>query len=151
MNKYLYWFLSLTWGIIMTTLGIIVTLILKCFRCKSFKNGYGLITTVGGNWGGLSLGPFAFCGRYNEIDGSCPNVSYFIYLRSHEFGHSLQNLYAGPLFIFIVAIPSAIRYWYYTINVKRGKSFPEDWYERAWFEHQATEVGINYISKIENN
>lgn len=33
-----------------------------------------------------------------------------IYLDGHELGHTLQNCLLGPLFPFIVAIPSATRW-----------------------------------------
>ena len=58
---------------------------------------------------------------------------------SHEFGHSFQNAILGPLFIFIVAIPSAIRYWVMTFREKKGKSLKA--YDLIWFEGSATSIG----------
>ena len=40
----------------------------------------------------------------------------------HEFGHSFQNAILGPFMIFLVSIPSAIRYWYQTIRESKGKT-----------------------------
>lgn len=149
LNRIIYWFIQITWGFITFVIGLLITLVLKCFKSRTYKNGYGFITTIGGNWGGLSFGPFSFSGRYNEIDGPCPNVKWYNHTRKHEFGHSIQVLFLGPFFIFIVAIPSAIRYWYYTISIKKGKSFPSDWYDSILFEKTATKWGTKAIEKIE--
>ena len=128
----MFWTLSLTWGIIMTAIGLIATLGLNLIKfagevagyklkIKTHRNGCSFITEVGGNWGGLELGAFALCGNYSET-----SPEWFEHTRKHEFGHAIQHLYLGPLFIFIVAIPSASRYWYQRIMIAKGKSFPED-------------------------
>ena len=41
------------------------------------------------------------------------------YINPHEFGHTFQNCLLGPLFPFMVAIPSAIRYWLREIFPKK--------------------------------
>jgi hypothetical protein len=53
-------------------------------------------------WGGLCLGPFQFVNKYatNKI-------------KDHEYGHSIQNILFGPLFLFIVGIPSLVRCYLY--------------------------------------
>ena len=68
--------------------------------------------------------------------------------RPHEFGHSLQNCLWGPLFPFVIAIPSATRYWYRDISAKKGNKPTTD-YDAVWFEGQATEWGNKYISHFE--
>ena len=50
------------------------------------------------SWGGMDCGPL-----FVRDLISCEAVSW------HEFGHSFQNCLLGPLFPFVVAIPSAIR------------------------------------------
>ena len=113
----LFWVSSLTWGIIMTSIGLIITgglnlakaiakLFKKDLKIKTHKNGCSLITEVGDNWGGLELGAVALCGNYSSW---APKS--FKSTREHEFGHAIQHLYLGPAFIFLVAIPSATRYW----------------------------------------
>ena len=61
--------------------------------------------------------------------------SYFS-TNNHELGHTFQNAILGPFFIFIVAIPSAIRYWYRRFS---KKTKPE--YDAIWFEGSATSIG----------
>ena len=141
----LYWILQLTWGSLMTLLGIIVTIIALLFlRGKIHLNGFGFITEFGGNWGGLSLGAFSFCGNYR-----INSFSYYEKTRNHEFGHSLQNIILGPLMPFVVGIPSAVRYWYKRIAEKKGKRFPRHWYYQIWFESTASSWGYKALSYIE--
>ena len=128
----------------MTFIGFFTTLIALIFvKGKTHKNGYGFITEVGGNWGGVCLGPFALCGSYNQIDGPCFAPEWYEHTRRHEFGHSIQNMFMGPFFPFIVAIPSAVRYWldYF------GKLKTE--YDSVWFEYTATVWGTKWIDWLE--
>lgn len=152
----MFWVVSCTWGIIMTTIGAVATVGLnlikvigtwfgKELKIKTHLNGCTFITEVGGNWGGLELGAFALCGNYSE-----DNKDWFAHTRKHEFGHAIQHLYMGPLFIFIVAILSAVRYWYKRIMQKRGKKFPNDWYDSIWFEGGATKTGEKFVDWLEN-
>ena len=119
--------------------GLIGLAILSIAGCPIYKNGFSYIVVVGNNWGGLNLGVISF------IENSGEN--YFQPTRRHEFGHSLQNIIFGPLQLFIVAIPSVIRYWYQTIRDRRG--LPNKEYDAAWFECTATKYGTKAINWIE--
>ncbi len=152
----MFWVLSLTWGIIMTTIGGIATLGLNIvkfagklagydLKIKTHINGCSLITEVGGNWGGVELGAVALCGNYSKT-----SKYWFEHTRRHEFGHAVQHLIFGPLFIFVVAIPSACRYWYQRIMSKKGKRFPADWYDSIWFEGGATRWGTKVVDWLES-
>lgn len=140
----LYWLLNLTWGIILSFVGVFVSIFALIRKGKIHKNGCSIIVEFGGNWGGLSLGCFAFCGSYSKT-----SPSWYDHTRKHEFGHSLQNAVLGPLFIFIVAIPSAYRYHYKLREEKRGTHFSSDWYDSVWFENTATKYGTKVIDWLE--
>lgn len=145
MKKVLYWIGQLTWGIVMSLIGLITALICILFlKGKVHKNGYTIIIEIGGNWGGINLGCISLCGGYTTV---CPDENWFQHTRRHEFGHSLQNLIFGPLFPFIVAIPSAIRYHYQNYRSKKG--LPNKEYDAIWFEGTATRWGTKAINKIE--
>ena len=59
----LFWFLSLTWGLLMTVIGLLVTAFCIIFlKGKVHKNGFSYIVEIGGNWGGLNLGAVSLCG-----------------------------------------------------------------------------------------
>ena len=103
-NLYLffYYLLSFTWGIIASTIGLVVMLVLAPFGKVKFNRGRFYVV-VGKNWGGLELGCFYLICKNSELSRST---------HAHEgFGHSLQNCMLGPFFPFVVAIPSAVRYW----------------------------------------
>lgn len=135
LSKKIYWALSLTWGLILTLLGLTIALILLCCRKKPYRHLYGYVFTVGENWGGFSLGPISVVSK----------TAHFRTL-NHEFGHSIQNCYFGPLMPFIVSIPSAVRYWYREFLVRTGKK--KSWelpsYDSIWFEGMATRLGNKY-------
>ncbi len=134
-----YWILSLTWGGLMTWIGLIGMFVCVCCGGKIKRNGYGFIVVIGHNWGGVNFGLVSFINKYNRI-------GYFEDTRRHEFGHSLQNIVFGPLHIFIVALPSAIRCWIYRHVAKVRERV--DYYD-IWFERTATEYGTAAIDYIE--
>lgn len=127
----------------MNIAGVFTTLFVVIFlKGKIHKNGYGFITEVGGNWGGVSLGAFALCGTYYQPTSPHYNCKWYYETRKHEFGHSIQNMFLGPLFPFVVAIPSAIRYWLdYFGKLKKD-------YYAVWFERTASTWGTYWIDNI---
>lgn len=148
----IWWLWQLTWGALLTYIGLIVTLFCIIFlKGKPHKNGFSYIVEVGGNWGGLELGAVALCGSYSQKDKGCYDPAWYQHTRKHEFGHNVQQLIFGPLQLFIVGIPSICRYWYQVIAEKHGKQFSDDWYDSAWFEGTATRWGTKWIDTIEYN
>lgn len=142
LSKISFWALSLTWGLPITLLGLITAVVLLCFGKKPYRYLYGWVFTIGDNWGGFNLGP---------ITVACEKTHYTTL--NHEFGHSIQNCYFGPLMPFLIAIPSAIRYWYYTTMIKTGKKNSSSalyLYNQIWFEKMATKFGNKYWRKLEN-
>ena len=129
----LYLILNYTWGILMTLIGYGACAVLRCagFRPKRIGPCYHFM--VGSAWGGLTLG-------MTIITDDEPNE----WILDHEFGHSVQNAFFGPLFPFLIAIPSVIRYWKRKKDEKNGKELPD--YDSVWFEGQATELGTTFRS-----
>lgn len=132
-HLWLYILLNLTWGILMNIVGALTTLLFvfakpSLYYCsvetKAFKH-----------WGGLDLGLF-----HLRDTTSIESLSY------HEMGHAFQNAIYGPFFIFLIAIPSAIRYWTITSMNKwrRKHGKPTKAYDSVWFEGNATECGREY-------
>lgn len=140
-HMWLYYLLNYTWGIIMTLIGWVVMFLCWLLLVKDVhKHGPSHYIMIGDNWGGLELGKcFLVADNMGE--------SWTEHTKNHEMGHSFQNAIYGPFVIFLVAIPSACRYWYQTIARKRGKSFPSDWYDSAWFEGSATDIGDWYMNE----
>jgi hypothetical protein len=134
MSKFSFWFLSWTWGFIMTFIGTIIFTILRLIGYKPYHNQYGWVVEIGENWGGVEIGPYAIVNK---------NPSQHIL--NHEFGHSLQNCYFGPFMIFILLM-SAIRYWYreFLVKVQKKPVTMLPGYDDIWFEGTATYLGTFY-------
>lgn len=131
-----FWVLSLTWGLVMTFFGAVAAVALLVTGHKPKRFRYLVYFEVGYNWGGFTMGGFCVVDKYASLS-----------LQRHEAGHSLQNILLGPLMPFLVAIPSAVRYWYreYLVKTKkklRGELPP---YESIWFESWATRLGKKYF------
>lgn len=141
-NKFLYNLLSLTWGLPMTLIGGLVALALVICGHRPKRHGGMIYFALGGSWGGISLGRVFLCS-----ESAAANTV----LKNHEFGHSFQNCWWGPLFIFVVGIPSFIRCQYreYLYRVDRAKYWTLPDYDAIWFEGQATELGNKYIEYYE--
>lgn len=138
-NKYVFYLLSFTWGLPLTILGCIAALILILLGYKPKKWLYGYYFEIGKNWGGVEAGIFFFCQKNSGVD-----------TKNHEFGHAIQNCYFGPLFLPLIGIPSAIRYWYreYLVQIKKYKYSDLPDYDSVWFEGSATKIGYKYFNKI---
>ena len=135
-SKRVYWLLSLTWGLPLTLLGCLAAFLLKCIGKQPTKRLYGYYFKIGYGWGGFSLGPIAVV---SENAG--------LHTLNHEFGHSIQNCFLGPLMPLMIAIPSMMRYWYreYLVKVKKKTYAELPPYDSAWFENSASEIGNFYF------
>jgi len=131
MTKSCYYILNLTWGIVMTVIGAVVVfpLLALNYNVKKYKTTWYVV--VPGNWGGISLGAFFIICQESE------------YLKTHEFGHTIQNAIFGPFMIFI-GLASLIRATCRNIQSNRGKKLGP--YESVWYEKQATEWGKKYFN-----
>ena len=81
-----------TWGFPQTLLGFIIYLMTIN---KPHETYHGCIVTHWNQGGSLGVGMFLFLGKTND-----PRVLI------HEFGHSVQSMILGPLFLPVMGIPS---------------------------------------------
>ena len=138
LTKSLYLILSFTWGLPMTIVGCAVALVLMLIGFRPKKFLYGLQFHITKN-SGFSMGPIAIVSK-NSSD----------YLLKHEFGHSIQNCFLGPFMIFVVIIPSVIRFWYreYLVVSKKVARDALPSYDSIWFEGTATRLGEKYLQYV---
>lgn len=135
-----YWWVNLTWGCIMTAIGLCAAVGLLVTGHKPHRVGPNILFYAGRAWGGVSLGPVIIvcnhAGRHTIL---------------HECGHGIQNCLWGVLMPFVIAIPSAIRYWYrrYLTEKKGVKPWLLPEYDSVWFEGQATRWGDEVYENIE--
>ncbi len=133
MGKTAYYLLSLTWGLPVTLAGALTAAVLLLTGRRPERWGYAWHFTVGRDWGGASIGP-VFLTEANATDR----------LKNHEFGHSIQNCYFGPLMPLLVSIPSSLRYRLRLLQERRGRrDLPP--YDSVWFEGQATRLGTAFM------
>ena len=97
MKKLLFILWQCTWGLPQTLLGAII--FLKHIRCPH-RVYRGCIDTKWNSRGGMSLGLFIFTPQ--EEDERTEQV------RVHEYGHCIQSLILGPLYLIAVGIPSYV-------------------------------------------
>ena len=135
LSKTWYYIISFTWGLPMTLVGIAVAIVLLLIGHKPKKNIYGYYFEVGEDWGGVDL-------SFISVVAKNPSI----HTLQHEFGHSIQNCIFGIFFIPLVAIPSAIRYWYrrYLNEIRKVPYLDLPPYDSIWFEGQATMFGEKY-------
>lgn len=82
-----------TWGLPQTLLGAVIYLI--CRDCPHDRYR-GTIVTYWKNKGSLGVGMFLFLGSKD------PQV------RVHEYGHAVQSMILGPLFLPVMGLPSIL-------------------------------------------
>lgn len=143
-HMWLWWVLNLTWGSIYSIIGLFEMLFVLIFgRNKKISRFHEAICTqFGNNWGGLS-GVFFIFVADNMGD------TYTKHTKCHELGHSFQNALFGPFNIFLVLIPSFVRYWAFTIGPRIHKNYVSTPYDQIWFEGSASDAGTEYVALLE--
>ena len=131
-KRWLYYLLSFTWGLPMNIIGAIVAGVLVCFRRRPVKYGWCLCFELPVNFG-MELGIFFIA----PVNGS-------EHTKKHELGHSIQNIYLGPLSVGVVSIPSAVRFWVREWKRRKGIELTTG-YDDIWFEGQATSCGSLFM------
>lgn len=104
------------WQFPQVLLGLLLRL-----RWKGRKTSYRGVTYIvgGGIRGGLSLAATVFI-QYDEV--LAPKEW------AHEYGHTRQSLYLGPLYLLVIGIPSAL--WALTHETRDPRYF--DFYTEKW-------------------
>lgn len=103
LRGFMFFLIQWTWGLPQNLFGAFVSLFL---RGERFRYHGALVTVyrrsrLVDNRSGFSLGTFIFMPEsWNEQERK--------HLVVHEYGHSVQSLFLGPLYFFVVAIPSVI-------------------------------------------
>lgn len=96
MKTFLFRFWQWTWGLPQTLLGAVIYLF--CRKCPHDRY-HGTIVTYWNQGGSLGVGMFLFIGKTRNED-------FRKRILVHEFGHSVQSMILGPLFLIIMGIPS---------------------------------------------
>jgi len=111
MKKFLFRLWQWTWGFPQSLVGLIVYL---QNRNKPHFEYHGTVVTRWGKRGSMGVGMFLFLGDYTD-----PQREKQVLV--HEFGHAVQSMILGPLFLIVMGIPSFL--W---ANLKPCKRMREE-------------------------
>ena len=136
MKVVLYRIWQCTWGILQTIVGFIM--FLKYFKNKHYTYHGAVITEWNAN-ASVSLGLFVFIAReepwFEKFKDEMEGEEIYTRLLVHEYGHTIQSLILGPLYLIVIGIPSTI--WGFLFEKKRkeeqipyGAFFTEKWANR---------------------
>lgn len=100
-------------------------------NCEIYRNKEAGITVIKVNKGNFIGGACFSCGPIIFVTPDCDEN-----IIKHETGHSVQSLIFGPLFHFVVSLPSVIRFW-----IRRLFNKSHEWYLSGWPESSAEKLG----------
>lgn len=106
--KMIYILCQWTWGILQTLLGLIVFLLHIKNKHYSY---YGAIVTEWESRSSVSLGCFVFVTKEPYFADKLPDIpvdELSSKLLVHEYGHTIQSLILGPLYLIAMGIPSTL-------------------------------------------
>lgn len=115
-----------TYGLPQNLIGAVLMLALKVRHPGRASGRYRECRTF--SWdrsGSMSLGMFLFLGNAGKR---------LPFVRAHEYGHSIQSLILGPLYLPVIGIPSFLRanVPFLAKNWKSGKASYYDFYPERW-------------------
>ena len=107
MGTALYLLAQCTWGLLQTAAGAAV--LLRYRRCPRFRC-HGAVVTSWPRSDSLSLGMFIFLTDKPPRDrrGLVPHGEISRRMLGHEYGHTVQSLILGPLYLPVVGLPSLL-------------------------------------------
>ena len=117
----LYYFIQCTWGAVQSALGLIYFILHFSDRHYFY---HGAVITEWSAKSSVSLGMFVFVTRkpyfYNKLKNAYTMEELSQRLLVHEYGHTIQSLILGPLYLIIIGIPSTLWGFLPCCNTKRS-------------------------------
>ena len=128
MKRALYLIWQCTWGVLQSMIGAVIFLLHIRDRHCCF---HGAVVTEWKYGSSVSLGMFVFITHdpyYSGLKSGCTKAEHSQKLLAHEYGHTVQSLILGPLYLFVIGIPSIL------------------WAGLPPFRRKRREQGISYYS-----
>jgi len=126
-KRFLFVLAQCTWGLAQTILGFIFFLNTRHYSYKIYN---GAIDTRWNQKGGLSLGLFIF--TPNEESERAEKI------RVHEYGHCIQSIVLGPLYLILGLISVTWANLPYFVKLRKEKNVP---YTACFVESWASKWG----------
>ena len=124
-------FLHWTWGNMQTVAGLVLYLIYINSPHTYYR---GVVKTAWPHNSGISLGFFIFTPCEETAGNKEERMKYCNEVTVHEYGHTFQALLLGPLYVFVIGIPSLL--WGripFFINLRKKKNILYTWlYCEKW-------------------
>ena len=140
MKTVLYWLIQCVWGLPQTVLGLII--LLSHCRDEHYLYHGALVTRWQGR-ASMSVGPFVFLTSdpffADKFAGRHSREDLTERLLVHEYGHTIQSLLLGPLYLIVIGIPSTLWGWLPSLN--RMRHDKQISYFRFFTEHWANRCG----------
>ena len=132
--RLLFYVLQFTWGLSVNLAGLLVFLFCRTrSRQERFVNS--VVCYLPGNRGGMSLGIFLFISLQNPEEDCALCV--------HEYGHTIQCLFLGPLYWVLVAVPSFL--WFHLCSgLRAARRIP---YDALYCERWADQWGKKWSGR----
>lgn len=122
------WILAFTWELPQTVLALILLLFTKKYRKERYKSSV-VFWRDKVRWG-VSLGRFILLGKIYESLGT----EFAMMTVKHEYGHSIQSLIFGPLYLIAIGIPSIVFNILTRLRILSGETYyeryPENWADK---------------------
>ncbi len=136
MKRILFFFLQCTWGGFQTFIGFIVLL----FNLKRKHYFYhGAIITEWKKCFSASLGLFIFMSVYHPKEKRKPHEDTYLKILVHEYGHTIQSLLLGPLYMILIWVPSFI--WFKNSRLRKRREEKNISYFSFYTEKWADFIG----------
>ena len=138
MKNFLYLIVQCTWGILQSLLGL--TNFLLHIRDRHYFY-HGAVITEWNDKSSVSLGMFVFVTKepyfYDKLKVEYTKDELLKRLLVHEYGHTVQSLILGPLYLIVIGMPSTL--WGFLPNLHKKRKdeqisyfsfFTEGWENR---------------------
>lgn len=130
----LFYLWQFTFGIVQNLIGLAMFIFHKLKGAESETYHNAVITYIEKkNFGGVSLGMFIFINKNRTGDARHDT-------KIHEYGHTVQTMILGPLWLFVIAVPSTI--WCNTPYFIRMRSEKNISYYRLYCEGWSNLCGL---------
>ena len=130
MKRVLYWVIQWTWGLPQTLIGALICL--RYRKRERFSYQDAVVTIWPRQKSSMSLGMFLFL-----RDGWTPVEHELL---AHEYGHTIQSLLLGPLYLLVVGLPSILWAGFGPIvRARKQRKLPYSWlYCEKWADRCGT-------------
>ncbi len=129
----LFYIWQFTFAIVQNLIGLFMFIAYKSKGAQSEKFHNSIVTYIDKkNFGGVSLGIFIFINAKREGDQLHDT-------KIHEYGHTIQSAILGPVWLFVIALPSVI--WCNTPKFVKLRKEQGVSYYKAYCEGWANTAG----------